>query len=465
MGNLHRLHARTDVGRVREHNEDNFYCDRALGLYIVADGMGGHAAGEVASALAVQSVAWALQREKGLLRRFADDDPEVEPEDVKNLLAQAVATANASVHRESMENAARRGMGTTLSALLLVGRRAFIAHVGDSRVYIVRGREVRQLTEDHSVVNELRRRGRLKPEVLDKIPNKNAITRAIGVFENVEVDAWQFLAAPGDRFILCSDGLHRYIDTEAELGSLVEGLTEEAATERLVDFANERGGADNVTVVVVGLPDEEHPQVLAELRHGYQTLSALPFFRHLEPRELMGVQAIARTTVYGPGDVIIDEGSTGESLFVILSGVCAVRKGDTEIARLGPGEHFGEMALVELAPRSASVVAEEESRLLEIARTDLFKVLRESKDTGIKLLWNIITVLVARLRETSTQLGEAREALASEDLTAQLFLDEFREVIPDLNPPEDFPRDTIPVSSIGVSTLVGYGDPRKRDGG
>lgn len=438
MSSPHRLSARSDVGRRREHNEDTFRCDAALGLYIVADGMGGHAAGEVASAMASQRVVAEVERHKGLLDALARQDAGVRPDDVKVMIGNAVRAANAEVWGAAQANPARRGMGTTLTAMAVVGRRCFIAHVGDSRIYLVRGNEVRLLTEDHSVVNELRRRGKLTPDALAKVGNKNAITRAVGVFENLEVDTFHILAAPGDRFVLCSDGLHRYLDTDDALRPLLEGVTEEAATQRLIDYANERGGADNITAVVVTLPDEDTRQrVVAELSRSYATLSALPFFRHLEPREIMVLQAAAKVKDVEPGIEIVREAETGDAMFLIVTGKCVVKKGEMEIARLGPGEHFGEMALVERAPRSATVVAEDDTRLLEIARTDFFRVLRESSDTAVKLLWNIVSVLAARLRETSSQLGEAREQLVADDLTAQLF-DEYPGVV------EREGRDTIP---------------------
>jgi serine/threonine protein phosphatase PrpC/CRP-like cAMP-binding protein len=428
---VHRIHARTDVGRSRDHNEDSYCSDPGLGLYAVADGMGGHAAGEVASSLAVQALEAAVRRDKDFIEDFANGDGNVRPEDIKNLLGAAVSAANAEVYAAAQASAERRGMGTTMTALLLVGRRAFIAHVGDSRLYLVRGDDVRQLTEDHSVINELKRRGRLRPEVLDKIPNKNAVTRAVGVFENVEVDTFQVLAAPGDRFVICSDGLHRYFDKDADLAPLAEGEDEEVASGRMIAFANERGGADNITAIVVTLPDETAKStIVQDLALAYSTLSSVPFFRNLEPRELMYVQALADVRERAAGDRVVTEGKAGESMFVILSGRVAVRKGEVEIARLGAGEHFGEMSMVERMPRSASVVVEEDARLLEFTRSDLFRILRESKDTGVKLLWNIISALAGRLRDTSTQLGEAREALAAEDLTAHLFIEEYHSEAP-----------------------------------
>ncbi len=427
-----RLSARTDVGRRREHNEDAFHCDGALGLFIVADGMGGHAAGEVASAMAVACVAREVGRYHELLAAVARGDAAARPDDVKAVLAEAVRAANVTVRAAAEADPSRRGMGTTLTALVVAGRRCFVAHVGDSRAYLLRGADVRLLTEDHSVANELRRRGRMSPDMVERMPQRNAITRAVGVFASVEVDTFDILAAPGDRFVLCSDGLHRYLDADDALRPLIEGLGENAAAQRLVDFANERGGADNVTALVVTLPDEAtRPTVLAELSRSYTSLSGLPFFRHLEPREILVLQAAARARDVEPGAAVVREGDPGEAMFLILRGGCVVKKGGTEIARLGPGEHFGEMALVERAPRSATVFAEGDTRLLEIARTDFFRVMRESSDTAVRLLWSIVTVLAARLRETSSQLGEAREQRAADDLAAQLF---------DTYPPNLWPR-------------------------
>ncbi|MEI8259706.1 MAG: protein phosphatase 2C domain-containing protein, partial [Deltaproteobacteria bacterium] len=152
-------HARTDVGRVREHNEDNFLVDRNLGLFVVADGMGGHASGEVASAVAVHGLREALKKDADFVEDFISGDKSVRPEDIKNMLEAAMHAANIAVYQEAKADPEKRGMGTTASALMVLGGHGFIAHVGDSRVYMVRAGEVRMLTEDHSVLNELKRRG------------------------------------------------------------------------------------------------------------------------------------------------------------------------------------------------------------------------------------------------------------------------------------------------------------------
>ena len=189
------------------------------------------------------------------------------------------------------------------------------------------------------------------------------------------------------------------------------------------------------------------PQVTAqELVQSYEILAAMPFFRGLEPRELLQVQALARPRLYADAEAIVAEGASGDSMYVLLAGASVVRKGVVDIARLGPGEFFGEMAMVERAPRSASVVADGGARVLEIARTDLFRLLRVEKDIGLKLLWNIISVLTGRLRKTSQQLGEAREELLAEDLTNELSLEE-EASLPETRE-SDAPRTTDPGSTV-----------------
>jgi serine/threonine protein phosphatase PrpC len=156
-----RFYAATDVGKVRDHNEDNFLVDKKLSLFIVADGMGGHAAGEVASAIAVRTVHDELKREKELLDDYAagaTGASKVTTKDVVALLEHAVQRACSKIHEEARVDPAKRGMGTTLSSLLVVGHQGFIAHVGDSRIYLARGPRIQQVTEDHTVYNELIKR-------------------------------------------------------------------------------------------------------------------------------------------------------------------------------------------------------------------------------------------------------------------------------------------------------------------
>jgi serine/threonine protein phosphatase PrpC/CRP-like cAMP-binding protein len=414
-----RSHARTDVGRVREHNEDNFLVHESpeLHLYVVCDGMGGHASGEVASRIAVTALRDALLRDADLFDRFARGDQSVRPEDLKFALESATHAANAEVFAEAARDTSKRGMGTTLTSLVLVREHVFVSHVGDSRCYMIRGGSVQLMTEDHSVINELKRRGKYTPEIMARIGNKNAVTRAVGVYETVEVDTYHFLSASEDRFVLCSDGLHGYLE-DNELGPLLQGQGEGHATELLIDLANQRGGKDNITAVVVTISDRQGG--LGSTALGYRTLASMPFFRRLEGRELHWVQGIARPRDFLDGETAVTEGAVGDSIFVVLKGHARVLKGDAEIARFEPGDFFGEISLFERTPRTATVVSDGPSQMLEIASADFMKLLHEQSATGVKLLLNFVTELSRRLRTTSQNLMEVREQMHAEDLTDAL---------------------------------------------
>ena len=411
----------TDVGRVRDHNEDSFLVDKKLSLYIVADGMGGHAAGEVASSMAARTVRECLAAERDALVEYEQGHGGTTRKDILRLLEASVQQACSAVHEEGIRDESKRGMGTTLDALLVIGSRGFIAHVGDARIYLYRQGSVHQLTEDHSLMNELLKRGRLTREQIEKVQYKNAVTRAVGVYESVEVDVFDFDVLPGDSFLLCSDGLSGYLE-EAELPKLFEEIPEEKLTPHLIDLANERGGKDNITAVVVRIPDDESgvDKLTREVNLKLDILHKMPLFRFVTYQELVRVLNITSVRNYTEGESVVDEGDEGDELYVVLTGRVKVHSGDTTLVELGPGQHFGEMALVDKAPRSASVSALQPSKLLAIKRRDFFEMIKKDHDVAVKLLWSFLGVLAQRLRSTSRELGEAREQLAAEDLTHEL---------------------------------------------
>src|SRR5262245_58289538 len=237
--------AATDQGRQRDHNEDNFLIDKRLQLFVVSDGMGGHAAGEVASSIAVHEVRDTLSQNRDLIERFEQGDPTVQAVEILQVLEHAVQSACGAINKRAQAEPEKRGMGTTCSALLMAGPagkvRGFIVHVGDSRIYLVRQMQTHQLTEDHSLMNELVRRGKIKKEDIDNSPYKqykNAVTRAVGVYESVEVDTFDFDVLPGDAFLLCTDGLYAYT-TEEELATELGAESINEIPKHLIDKSNE----------------------------------------------------------------------------------------------------------------------------------------------------------------------------------------------------------------------------------
>jgi protein phosphatase len=242
-------HALTDLGRKRPANEDAFLVDDGLGLYVVADGMGGHAAGEVASREAIDTLYGMVKRG---IRGLGDLLGPVSDADARmacRLMESAVQAATYFVYSIAEIDRDKSGMGTTLSALLIRGDYAITAQVGDSRIYRVQHRFVEQLTEDHTLIAWQLKHGLITPQEAAKSPHRNVITRAVGNREYVQVDTRCLPLVRGERFLLCSDGLHGYL-REDDIPTV---MTESgpAAVKRFVDLANERGGKDNITVVIV----------------------------------------------------------------------------------------------------------------------------------------------------------------------------------------------------------------------
>jgi serine/threonine protein phosphatase PrpC len=238
----------SDVGRVRSVNQDNALA--LEGLFAVADGMGGHRGGEVASEVAVRAL-----RERAPLVTSVD-------------LLEAIHLANDSILDQSIEDPTLRGMGTTLCVLALVDvdgdERLAIANIGDSRVYLFASGELEQMTDDHSLVAALVREGRLTPEEAEEHPQRNILTRALGIDHQVSVDAWEVPPFVGDRWVLCSDGLFNEVSVD-QIAAVLRRLDDpsEAASE-LVRLANEAGGRDNITVLVVDIVEQEgHAQIAA----------------------------------------------------------------------------------------------------------------------------------------------------------------------------------------------------------
>jgi protein phosphatase len=236
--------AKTDVGMIRSGNEDNFFADvdRAGGLFVVADGMGGHAAGEVASEMAVSIISRELKTIRDL-----EDSASVE------LLARATKAANGAIYERTITESDKHGMGTTVSILMIGHGRYLVGQVGDSRVYLLRGGVLRQVTKDHSYVQEQVDAGALTPEQARYHPYSNVITRCVGAGGDVEPDTYVGEVKSGDVFLVASDGLTGMVDDRR----LQQLLMARAAPTRIVDAlvaeANGRGGLDNITAIVVSV--------------------------------------------------------------------------------------------------------------------------------------------------------------------------------------------------------------------
>jgi serine/threonine protein phosphatase PrpC/CRP-like cAMP-binding protein len=393
--------ARTDVGHKRKHNEDSFLVDQDLGLYAVADGMGGHAAGEVASAQAVKSIRDALAEGKPILEAFATSPTVESREQIASLMERAIHKACADIYAMAGGDLGKRGMGTTVVALLAAGKKAVVGHVGDSRVYLYRNGRAHQLTEDHTIIQEQLKRGLITKEQVPTAENKNVITRAVGIQPSVAVDTLVTDLLPGDLFVLCSDGLHGYLQDD-ELPQLL-AQERDKLPDLLVDLALQRGGKDNVTAVCLSV-EADADEETSDVEGKTEVLRRIPLFQHMTYKELLAILGIARGRQFEKGQNIIKEGEQGDELYVLFRGKVDVLKSGLKIAQLKAGGHFGEMGLVDQAPRSATVTAVEDTSAISVDRDSLLKLMRRDSLLAVKLLWSFVQVLSERLRNTNDAL-------------------------------------------------------------
>lgn len=231
----------TDIGNTREMNQDYLYSsEESVGklpnLFLVADGMGGHKAGEFASRYVVEHIVRSIEGSK--------------EEEAVGILSESIETANRKLKEYADAHQQMRGMGTTIVAAVIQGRTLLVANVGDSRLYIV-GDEITQVTQDHSLVQEMVRLGQMDPQSAKNHPDKNIITRAVGVSEKVKIDIFERQLRAGEYIILCSDGLTNMVEDSVILQILHGAGSLSDKAERLIELANKNGGKDNITVIII----------------------------------------------------------------------------------------------------------------------------------------------------------------------------------------------------------------------
>jgi len=397
--------AGTDVGKERNNNEDALLIDEAVGLYVVCDGMGGHQYGEIAAANATEFIRDGVRAAAGEIARFAAG--ELSTKDVRALLKGALESTNTKLREMVAGDPSLDGMGTTAVVLLISGHHAFLGHVGDSRLYLFRDDVVHPITEDHSIGAEVQKKTSLPREY------RSALTRALGVHDSVEPDVVSFDLFPGDSVLLCSDGLYSYFTPRKLRDVFVEhgASNTEAVLRGLINGALERGGRDNITGVLLHVEDDPTKKEYVIARRKLEIIQQLSLFRYLTFTELLHLMNLAHAERFAQGTAIFTEGQEGESLFIILKGEVLIKKGENELSRLSDGAHFGEMALLEKGPRSATVTTQRDTVCLVIDRVDFYDLLRDLPNLAVKVLWSFVKVLSTRLRETTDELSMARELL------------------------------------------------------
>jgi serine/threonine protein phosphatase PrpC len=387
--------ARTDRGLARFENQDTFLIDRGLGLAVLCDGMGGHAGGGRASALAAHAFKDAIIAGKPLVRSYADHQrPElVQKREISALLQEAADAASRAVHEEAAVRAQCAKMGTTLVAVLLLDNHAFIVNVGDSRgVYLLRGASLEQVTRDHTVYAELLRSGQLRPGAYPRSGFRNILTRAVGTKEHCDADSVVIDVLPGDRILLCSDGVHQYLDppdgSTEELRRELSQKDGQSAADALIDFANARGGCDDMTAVVLtlGMLGDYDADELGALAGRYDALARSPLFVPLDERERSSILALAEVRRFERGETIIGPEAMGGDMYVLLRGSVHVEQREGGAFQLELGQLVVAESWMNAGQCSTRAVASTASELLVLPRQELFRLFRTDADLAEKIL-------------------------------------------------------------------------------
>lgn len=382
----------SDVGRRRQQNEDSFFVDDDLGLYIVSDGMGGHAAGEVASREAVRTVVRVITEGKDAATTRAE---------AVALVEEAVQRACRDVYRLARADIRYAGMGCTLTVMWCRKNQIAVGHVGDSRCYLWREGTASQVTSDHTIGAELKKAG-----MTDVSPSyASTLSRAIGTHQAVQVDAFALGALAGDRYLLCSDGLSNYVSSPEWLGGELTGDALDATVEALITFANEEGGKDNITAVLVGCEAEEHEREQQQVRQvaisGHlRALSSVFLFESLSMGLLSRLLSHCQITRHRDGEVAVNEGDMCASLMVVTSGTFKIVRDGEVLGTLSAGQHTAETTLLKPRAARASLVAEGDGKLLRLGRRSFWKLVKDRPWLGVNLLERLVAFLSGQLDES-----------------------------------------------------------------
>ena len=387
----------THVGNVREHNEDSHLIDTEHQIFIVCDGMGGHAAGEVASSMAVQVTrqSWTAPSMRMRVNAYVErGDPET-----RRSLIQAVRQGVMSAHLEIIDAAKRdedkAGMGTTFTGFLIAGGEAIFAHAGDSRAYLVRDDIAMQLSEDHTLIARLHASG-IDPATggAATVRWKGVLTNALGIGDATRVATFIVHLYSGDKILLCSDGITEYLN-ESEIGQvLVSAPSPARAAQRLVDMALERGGGDNATALVIKVVEAGETRVHPEQREKDDAaLGKCQLFEALSPLEKLRALRITHMRELEQGKPLVPIALGTRVAYIVLSGKVELADRDvTEGAVIYPE------ALIEgtdTPGRSKTAVAASPVRLLTIRQDDFFELAEEESDLGVKL-YAAVARMIAR---------------------------------------------------------------------
>jgi len=396
---------RTHRGLVRTNNEDHYIVDVDLGLYLVCDGMGGVVGGEVAAEVATSTIERVVRDRQEVLSQVEHDPSRAA--DLIPVLEDALRQACRDIYNRALSDPSLAGMGCTATGLLISGQKAVMAHVGDTRLYLMRAGEAHQLSTDHTLAADLVRQGLVEPDALRQHPHRNVLTRVLGPQALVDVETLAFDLAAGDRLLICSDGLADHIPGEAWLAERCSDQPLEELPDELIGFANGEGGDDNTTVVAIGVDGPLPPEgvLTGSPKLVLDVLGSSFLFADLTLAQLARVVDRCDTRSYEAGSSIFSTGDLLDELLLVVSGAVRVSTTDGHAALAGPGQHLGENFVLRPRRTRASAVAEQPTDVLALDQQSLLDLASHRPWLGVSLLTRLVQRMSSDLdRLTTTEV-------------------------------------------------------------
>ncbi|QDT06643.1 Serine/threonine phosphatase stp [Rubripirellula lacrimiformis] len=402
------------VGRVRTGNEDSFLIDESIGLYMVCDGMGGHASGEVASERAIAFASQYIQERKSILAT-AGKSPGGYFQ-VVEMLEQAIQFANDQLYRLGMVLAGHQGMGTTLTLVLVLDAKAIMGHVGDSRLYVIRDDRVHQLSTDHTLANEMISQGQLSPDAPELDRYSHVLTRAIGTRGTVEVETLLFDLFPDDVCVLCSDGLSNYLPAAARLGELVDRQWLQSAPSALIEYAMNAGGSDNITAItLLARPGDDPTGGPEDLRRRLKLLKDSFLCKGLSESRAMRLLNHSDLVCASAGQRLAVKNGPDAGVYFIHKGRIALETPDGREVELVSPSYFGETMLLRGGNPLSSAIISEDAELQFISRRRFDALSRRFPKLGRQLYKNLATEICRRYCDQLSLSSTALEDTLLED--------------------------------------------------
>ncbi|MCM8534333.1 MAG: protein phosphatase 2C domain-containing protein [Lentisphaeraceae bacterium] len=382
----------TDIGVIREQNEDYHFIDDELGLYIVCDGVGGAQGGEVASKLAAETCANFIRENQQTIEEYyclGNNDSLV-----RNLLRSAILESCQTVYNEGLKNRDLAGMSTTLSAVLILNSKVVLGHVGDSRLYLIRNNQIFQATEDHTIGQEMRERsinfeGKKAASRFDSV-----LKRSIGYTELVEVDTMVFDLVPNDKLLLCSDGFYNYISCPLEIIPMTKENSEKNL-KTMINFAIHRGGRDNITCILIetSLEEKAYEGLESDRSELLSNLSILDNYLFKDLNFIRTNRLLSHFDTYelAEGEEICEKGQSPHGLFIVFSGeVHVFENEDKQFGTLKKGQFFGQFSLMMEKREKYTYKAGKNCRTIYLSSDSYRTLCRNHPKFGVKLLENFI---------------------------------------------------------------------------